>query len=394
MAGHDVRWGEMIHGARIFLTTTHGAIYLAAKRADFSEFTRGTLLVTALFMITAIAWDFAIDPVNARRVIWLRCLESALVLLWALASWRNVHAPMARALAILGPLGVEATFVHVLGVLDQGASFGMGGFLYFFIFVPFLTLVQPLAFSVAVLVLIAVCPPILGACGVTADLDWWVYAAYIGLVIGPVMLILLMFEYLYWTVFRYREQVEVQAVTDGLTRLANRRYFMAEAAARLGRQNARGGAASLLFIDIDRFKAVNDAHGHAIGDQVLTHVVARLRQVLRDGDLIARYGGEEFVALLSDTDTERAVAVAERIRQAVRTAPCDINACGQSLTSTVSIGIATHRAEQPIDLDRLIVDADHAVYEAKRTGRDRVVAADTRARVQTVDVNGAQRPGS
>ncbi|WP_109993734.1 GGDEF domain-containing protein [Salinisphaera sp. LB1] len=379
VALHDVRWGELIQSARIFATTTHGATYLAAKRADFTEFTRGTLLVTALFMITTIAWDFAIDPVNAPRVIWLRCLESALVLLWALASWRNVHAPMARVLAMLGPLGVEATFVHILGVLHQGASFGMGGFLYFFIFMPFLTLVQPLAFSVAVLVLIAVFPPVLGACGVSADLDWWVYAAYVGLVIGPVMLILLMFEYLYWTVFRYREQVEVQAVTDGLTRVANRRHFMAEATVRLSRQNERGGTASLLFIDIDRFKAINDAYGHALGDQVLTHVVVRLRQVLRDVDLIARYGGEEFVVLLSDTDTDRAVAVAERMRQAVRAAPCGMNACGQHITSTVSIGIATHRAEQPADLDRLIADADRAVYEAKRAGRDRVVAAVTQA---------------
>ncbi len=384
-----MRLCDAINSARTFLATTHGASYLAAKRADFSGFTRGTLLITALFVFTTIAWDFTIDAVNAPRVIWLRCLGSALVLLWALASWRNVHAPMARVLAMFGPLGVEAMFIHILGVLDQGASYGMGGFLYFFIFMPFLTLVQPLAFSVVVLVLIAVFPPILGSFGLSTGLEWRIYAAYIGLVIGPVMLILLMFEYLYWTVFRYREQVEVQAVTDGLTAVSNRRHFMTEAAARLQRQKQTGGEASLLFVDIDRFKAVNDRYGHALGDQVLTHVVARLREVLRDHDLIARYGGEEFVVLLSDTDAESAIAVAEGMRHAVRKVPCRMNTCGRHITSTVSIGIATYRAEQPADLDRLIVDADRAVYDAKRRGRDRVVAADTSARPEAADLIGA-----
>lgn len=389
VAGLDVRLSAAINSARTFLTITHGANYLAAKRSDFSGFTRGTLLITALFVFTTIAWDFAIDALNAPRVIWLRCMGSALVLLWALASWRDVHSPMARVLAMFGPLGVEAMFIHILGVLDQGASYGMGGFLYFFIFMPFLTLVQPLVFSVAVLVLIAVFPPILGSFGVSADLDWRIYAAYIGLVIGPVMLILLLFEYLYWTVFRYREQVEVQAVTDGLTAVANRRHFMIEAAARLQRQNEIGGEASLLFVDVDRFKAVNDEHGHALGDQVLTHVVARLRQALRDRDLIARYGGEEFVVLLSDTDADGALAVAERMRHAVRTVPCRMDACGRNITSTVSIGIATYRADQLADLDRLIIDADRAVYDAKRAGRDRVVAADTKARPEAADLIGA-----
>ena len=299
----------------------------------------------------------------------------ALVLSWALASWRDVYARSARVLALLVPLGIEATFVHILGVLDRGAAYGMGGFLYFFIFMPFLTLVQPLLFSVAILALIALFPPLLDGFGVSAGLDWGIYAAYIGLVIGPVMLILLLFEYLYWAVFRYRQQVEVQAMTDGLTAVANRRHFMAEAADRLRRQNDTGGAASLLFVGIDRFKAVNDAYGHALGDQVLIHVVARLRQALRDCDLVARYGGEEFVVLLSDTDAEGAFAVAECMRNAVRSVPCPSQAAGRPINSTVSIGIATCRAEQWMDIDRLIIAADRAVYDAKRAGRDRVVAA-------------------
>lgn len=387
VAGCAVRLRDTASSARIFLTTTHGGPYLAAKAADFAGFTRGTLLITALFVFTIIAWDFTIDALNASRVIWLRCLESAMVLLWALASWRNVHAPLARVLAVLAPLGVEATFVHILGVLDQGTSYGMGGFLYFFIFMPFLTLAQPLAFSVSVLIAIALFPPLLGGFGMAAGLEWRVYGAYIGLVIGPVMLILLMFEYLYWTVFRYRQQVEVQAVTDGLTAVANRRHFMVEAAARLLRQNQAGGAASLLFVDIDRFKAVNDEHGHALGDQVLTHVVGRLRHVLRDRDLIARYGGEEFVVLLSDTDADHARGVAERMRDAVKAMPCRAgDICTAGIATTVSIGIATHGAERPADLERLIDEADQALYDAKRAGRDRVVAAGARSTPNAADL--------
>ncbi|MES1938077.1 GGDEF domain-containing protein [Salinisphaera hydrothermalis] len=380
MAEQDVRLIDAIRNARTFLKTVHGNDYLAAKASDFAAFTRGALLVTAVFVLSTIVWDFTIDAVNAPRVIWLRCLQSALVLMWALASWRNVHAPMARVLAVLGPMAVEATFVHILGVLDQGAAYGMGGFLYFFIFMPFLTLAQPLAFSVVVLFGIAVFPPLLHLAGWSVGIEWRIYFAYIGLVIGPVMLILLLFEYLYWTVFRYRRQVEAQAGTDGLTAVANRRYFLTEATARLRLQSEQGRATSLLFIDIDRFKAINDLHGHVLGDQVLTHVVGRLRHVLGDRDLIARYGGEEFVVLLPDTDVEDARVVAERMRHAVKSAACRSDAYELDIVSTVSVGVATHRADQPADLDRLIAEADRAVYTAKRAGRDCVVAADRSGR--------------
>jgi len=81
-----LRLSNAFNWASIFLTTTHSAMYLAAKRADFAGFTRGTLLITAAFVLSTICWDFAIDPLNASRVIWLRCLESALMVLWAMAS--------------------------------------------------------------------------------------------------------------------------------------------------------------------------------------------------------------------------------------------------------------------------------------------------------------------
>ncbi|HET7313065.1 GGDEF domain-containing protein [Salinisphaera sp.] len=376
MVATAYRFNDTASRVRRFLAATHGAIYLAAKERDFAGFVRGTLLTTALFVLAAVGWDFAIDPVHAWQLIWLRFLGSALVLLWALASWRNVHAPMARALAVLVPLAIEASFIHVLAVLNGGGAYGMGGFLYFFILVPFLTLAQPLVLSAAVLVLLAVMPPVASLFGLSADLDWVVYTAYIGLALGPVMLILLMFEYLYWTVFRYRRKVEVQAVTDALTAVANRRHFMLEAAARLENRQQCGAPASLLFVDIDRFKAINDRHGHALGDQALTHVVNRLKQVLRDDDLIARYGGEEFVVLLSDADTDHAVRVAERMRVAVKTEPYDVAGTNEpAITLTVSIGIATRAADRPVDLDTLIIAADRALYDAKSAGRDRVVAA-------------------
>ena len=278
-------------------------------------------------------------------------------------------------MAVLGPLGVEATFVHILGVLDQGPSYGMGGFLYFYIFVPFLTLAQPLVFSVMVLMLIGILPPLLGWFGLTPAIHWSIYAAYIGLMIGPVMLILMLFEYLYWRMISYRQQVEIQATTDGLTAEANRRHFMAEAATRLRRQKELGKPASLLFVDIDRFKTVNDQYGHAVGDQVLIHVAERLRHVLRDRDLIARYGGEEFVVLLQDADTEPATEAADRMRVAVKSDLCRADAHDEHIIPTVSIGIATHRAPDPTKLDQLIATADHAAYDAKRAGRDCVVAA-------------------
>ena len=163
---------------------------------------------------------------------------------------------------------------------------------------------------------------------------------------------------------------EAHASTDALTGLPNRRYFD-EFVSLLAQRRRAGDAVGILMVDIDRFKALNDTHGHATGDEVLRAVSAAIVSAVREDDVPARFGGEEFVVLLRNPDPGVAVEVGERIRAAVR--GLDLRRFGVTSVS-VSVGVAVaEEPDQPIE--ELIETADRAMYRAKRAGRDRVVAA-------------------
>jgi diguanylate cyclase (GGDEF)-like protein len=130
--------------------------------------------------------------------------------------------------------------------------------------------------------------------------------------------------------------------------------------------------ACILF-DIDRFKSINDRHGHTVGDQALRHVTTLAAASLRGYDARFRIGGEEFVALISDTDRSRALAMAERLRAAVESSPLEVD--GRSVVITVSLGVAI-RSPSDATWENLLRRADQALYESKRSGRNRVGFAD------------------
>lgn len=178
---------------------------------------------------------------------------------------------------------------------------------------------------------------------------------------------------------RQREQkLLAQAGTDELTGVANRRAFLERADDEISRALRYGHTLSLLMIDIDHFKQVNDTHGHAAGDAALVRMVEACLPGLREHDLLARLGGEEFVILLPHTDATRALLVAERLRMAVEGAAVD-TAAG-IFHITISLGSATlHHGgglSAPADsLSSLLERADSALYRAKSGGRNRVVSA-------------------
>jgi diguanylate cyclase (GGDEF)-like protein len=163
---------------------------------------------------------------------------------------------------------------------------------------------------------------------------------------------------------------EARATTDTLTGLPNRRYFE-EYVDLLSRGRRADDAVGILMIDIDRFKTVNDRHGHAVGDVVLREVGQAITRAVRDVDVPARFGGEEFVVLLRNPSPEIAHEVGERIRSAV--ARLDLQKVGvEGVTVSVGSTIA-RRVDEPVAV--LIERADHALYRAKRHGRNRVEAA-------------------
>lgn len=161
-----------------------------------------------------------------------------------------------------------------------------------------------------------------------------------------------------------RERLRRDGLTDPLTGIPNRRFFEERLAEEVRRLRRRPGAAALLLVDVDRFKNVNDRHGHQAGDRVLQAVARALAAGLRESDVLARWGGEEFVILLPDTPLGAAGEIAERLRRRVMGAGC-------RPAVTVSIGLAAAAGDPGIWLER----ADRALYGAKAAGRNRVVVA-------------------
>jgi len=168
---------------------------------------------------------------------------------------------------------------------------------------------------------------------------------------------------------KLQEELQQQAITDELTGVYNRRYFLLRAEQELQRVQRYGGACSLLMLDLDGFKRINDAFGHPVGDTVLAKVAAVCTETIRCTDLLGRVGGEEFAVLLYEIDPEGAILLAERVRQNIQSAVFDVNAT-TNVSLTVSIGICSSEGED--SLPSLIQRADAALYVAKNGGRNQV----------------------
>lgn len=164
-----------------------------------------------------------------------------------------------------------------------------------------------------------------------------------------------------------------QAITDPLTALYNRRYMESHLSTLVGQTAARGKELSLLVLDIDYFKAINDTYGHDAGDDVLREFAGRMRKAVRGIDLVCRLGGEEFVVVMPEADISIAYTVAERIREKVAMVPFPIRDGTQHVQATISIGVSMLKLTGDT-ADQLLKRADEALYAAKRSGRNRVVA--------------------
>jgi two-component system, cell cycle response regulator len=162
------------------------------------------------------------------------------------------------------------------------------------------------------------------------------------------------------------------AVTDQLTGLHNRRYMTGQLGALVNRASRGGDPVAALMIDIDHFKKINDSFGHDIGDEVLREFAVRLASNVRAIDLPCRYGGEEFVVIMPDTRLEDAEKIAERIRRHVAGSPFRVSGGAESLTVTISIGVAATAGEGD-NAEALLKRADEAMYTAKSTGRNAVI---------------------
>ncbi|CAE6913245.1 Diguanylate cyclase [Pseudomonas marincola] len=196
--------------------------------------------------------------------------------------------------------------------------------------------------------------------------------ALLGVHVFNLTVVFLMFSYLALfyviTVTNAHKNLARMATTDSLTGLLNRRHVIALTEKELARQHRRPSNLTLMLMDIDHFKQVNDQHGHDMGDRVLAAVSERLKCTIREQDFIGRWGGEEFLVVMPETDLAQANASAERIRQAIQELVIDSDQL--QVRVTLSIGITQYQPEEM--LSDAIARADHALYASKSAGRNRV----------------------
>lgn len=161
-----------------------------------------------------------------------------------------------------------------------------------------------------------------------------------------------------------------QAKTDSLTGIANHRLFHQTLEREIARANRKKGNFSLILIDIDDFKKINDTYGHQVGDAVIIDLTRRISAIIRTGDVLARYGGEEFGIILPDTDLFGAETLATRVLTSVSSCPLIYSQF--KINYTVSIGFVVYNGSEPVKKDKLIAVADTALYDSKRNGKNRV----------------------
>lgn len=173
-----------------------------------------------------------------------------------------------------------------------------------------------------------------------------------------------------------RDNVQVSiemAITDALTGLHNRRYLESHLETLTQQAHLRGKPLTLMMLDIDFFKSINDSYGHESGDDVLREFATRVRKSIRGIDLACRYGGEEFVVVMPEADPGVATMVGERLRRAVACEPFTVDRGGKRVEVTISVGVATLECGESVA--DLLKRSDQALYRAKRDGRNRVVLA-------------------
>jgi two-component system, cell cycle response regulator len=174
----------------------------------------------------------------------------------------------------------------------------------------------------------------------------------------------------------FQQKMYDAALQDGLTGAFNKRHFLDRLALEIAYARRHSSALTLMMLDVDHFKTINDRYGHLAGDHVLVKLAQLVSGQLRQEDLFARYGGEEFAVLCRGVSLGAASVLAERIRAMVETTTFEHQ--GKAMPVTISIGVAPHTPEATDGGTQLIADADAALYDAKRGGRNRVVARGVR----------------
>ncbi len=360
-------------GRHIFSFLSEPENLLNKKLEDHRTFSAIMFAMTAIIGSSHWVWDYVTDPIGARHTIWLR------LIFWSLFaySFAFMHVKNRRVLefaSVMAGLLLLINYVEILNRLNTGMVYGIGGFV-FFLFLPLL-MFQGFSVRVNILstFLFAAFPQVLALLGIAHNFQHAQYAV----LIWPAAIAMMLTHYAFVLNYRFRYDseaaLEFASNTDPLTGVSNRRYFIPTIRHELIRSQRFKHPVSLIVLDIDNFKKINDVYGHSTGDSAICTLANICRKMARQIDFVARLGGDEFAILLLEVGLEDALAVGERIRLAVENAPVR-SFEGVDVKFTISVGVA----EQPTDNmseEWLIELADAAMYDAKSTGRNRVVGSD------------------
>ena len=348
--------------------------FLENKFDEFRTFTVIQFVVGSCFALLTWTSDYVIDPVRAMDTLLPHILFTFPGFVW-LALRKSRNYVLLQGLALLCPLPIEISGVFIFDRLHGGTPYEPAGLLLFLLF----GIVALQGFSLVINILytiLAVLIPHLVALAVGVEhfqhllFAVFTWPAAIMAIIGQTL-----FALDYFRRHQLRKQLERESQTDPLTGTRNRRYFTPLLEMEVTRAHRQHQPLSLLVLDIDHFKAVNDTHGHACGDRVIQACADLCRRDLRAIDVVARLGGEEFAVLLPGTDLPQATAVAQRIRAAIRSTAMADDA-GAPVRISVSIGVAEYGGGTGSGSD-FLKRADDQLYRAKREGRDRVCAEAT-----------------
>lgn len=345
---------------------------LNKKMRDHRHLTAVMFVMSAFLASGEWIWDHITDPVGAQNTIELR-LVFLFLLAYPLIFKQIKNRRAIEFIAASSGLVATVIFVEILNRLDGGMSQGLGIFIYL-LFLPML-MFQGFSLRVNLIstFIYAATPQVLALCGLVRDFPFAQYTA----MIWPAALVLMITHYIFAQNYHRRydleQALELASNTDSMTGLSNRRHFIPVLRNEIIRGHRYNHSVSLMVLDIDHFKAINDAHGHPTGDLVICTLADICRKTARQLDVISRLGGEEFAILVINAPLQNALIAAERIRAAVadtRLTSVD----GFEFFFTVSIGVAEQPKEDYSE-EHLINLADAALYHAKESGRNCVMAS-------------------
>ena len=348
--------------------------FLDTKFDEHLRYTRKMWAFGAMGALALWIWDLVLDPVGARATLGLRVFMAVLCLAPMLSSTRSARARLVSKCVIIGAVfGTASVFFFITSRLSGGMLYGIGGFAFFqlagFLALPGLSM-RAIAFSH------------LGLTAVPHGLAllWPEYGFQhvpYGVLLWPCAVMAVAAQSAraseYARAYALQQELHALSTIDPLTGVPNRRSFHEVSAHSLATVRRHGRPLSLLIVDADHFKRLNDQHGHLAGDTVLREMAQAIGRSLRKSDVLCRWGGEEFVILLPEADQADAAVSAERVIAAVRALRLAGPAAAVGKVS-VSVGVATLTSADN-SVDELIARADAALYEAKRLGRGRAEVA-------------------